>query len=213
MDERNTIAERLRVAHLMGGEHRRTAGLPPLDQQILDETHVHGIESGRRLVHDAHLGLAHQRRGDLHFLAHAFAETVDPPRHHLGQIDPCEPLDRAAARIRPGQSLQRAEIGHHVDDGELRVQASLFREISEAIEVVAGPRMPERQATRPSSGLMMSIRIRMSVLLPAPFGPSRPKISPCSTLEGDTLERWRLAVALGQALEGNDGHARDGHSS
>ena len=31
-------------------------------------------------------------------------------------------------------------------------------------------------------------------------------------VEGDTLERWRLAVALGQAVDRNYWHARDGHS-
>src|SRR6185295_9912654 len=55
MNERNAIAEHFRVAHLMGGEHGRPTGLAPFDQKILDETHVHRIESRRWLVHDAHV--------------------------------------------------------------------------------------------------------------------------------------------------------------
>src|SRR5436190_12529051 len=43
-------------------------------------------------------------------------------------------------------------------------------------------------SSRPASGLMMSRIVRISVVLPAPFGPSRPKISPRSTCS-DTLSR------------------------
>src|SRR3954462_3241056 len=35
MDQRHAIAEHFRLAHLMGGEHRRAAGLASFDQQIV----------------------------------------------------------------------------------------------------------------------------------------------------------------------------------
>src|SRR4029079_1860685 len=141
-------------------------------------------------------------------LAHAFAETIDPPRHDLRQIDFLEPVHRAAARVRPGQSLQRAEIGHHVDDGELRVESALFREIAEPIEIVAGPRMPERQ----DAPLVWPDDVHQDSherALAGPVGAQQAEDLALLDIEGDALERWRLPVALGQAVEGNDGHARN----
>ena len=40
----------------------------------------------------------------------------------------------------------------------------------------------------PSLGRSSVVRILMSVVLPAPFGPSRPKNSPGSTVEVDAVE-------------------------
>ena len=108
----------------------------------------------------------------------------------------------------PRQSLQRAEIGHHVDDGELRVQPSLFREIAEAIEIVAGPRMPERQ----DAPFVWPDDVHQDSHQRALAGPVRTEQAEDLTLldvEGDALERGRLPVALGQVLEGNDGHGRN----
>ena len=47
----------------------------------------------------------------------------------------------------------------------------------------------------------------MVVVLPAPFGPSRPKISPRADRERDVVHGRDAAVALGQTLRLDDGVA------
>ena len=42
--------------------------------------------------------------------------------------------------------------------------------------------------------------MRTAVVLPAPFGPSRPSTRPCGHLERDALQRFEVAEALHQAL-------------
>ena len=48
----------------------------------------------------------------------------------------------------------------------------------------------------------------MVVVLPAPFGPSRPKISPGADLEVQVVDRGEVAVALGQAARPDPDRAR-----
>jgi hypothetical protein len=52
------------------------------------------------------------------------------------------------------------------------------------------------------SGISVVI-MRMSVLLPAPLGPSRPKISPIGHREADVLDGFKVAVALDDVLDGD----------
>ena len=51
------------------------------------------------------------------------------------------------------------------------------------------------------------VRIRTAVVLPAPFGPSRPKTLPCLDAEVDAAKGFDVAVALAQAggLDGGAG--------
>ena len=60
---------------------------------------------------------------------------------------------------------------------------------------------------RPASGLSSVARIRTVVVLPAPFGPSRPRTVPSSTIEVDAVEGADLAlpgaVDLHQAFRGD----------
>jgi len=52
---------------------------------------------------------------------------------------------------------------------------------------------------------MSVVIMRISVLLPAPFGPSRPKISPSATLKLTLLTAFKIAVALADVLD-SDGN-------
>ena len=50
-------------------------------------------------------------------------------------------------------------------------------------------------------GAMRPASMRTVVVLPAPFGPSRPKISPSPTVNDQVVNRGERAVALGEALD------------
>ncbi len=47
----------------------------------------------------------------------------------------------------------------------------------------------------------MVVNTRMMVVLPAPFGPSRPNTVPCSTRQVDTVHRDDVAETLDQPID------------
>ena len=64
----------------------------------------------------------------------------------------------------------------------------------------------------PAVGKISPISILMVVVLPAPFGPTKPKISPSSTVEVEVLHRVHLRrrepdlEGLGEPFRSQDGH-------
>ena len=110
-----------------------------------DDLHVDRIEAGRRLVEHADLRIAQQDRRNLDLLRHALAQAIDPPRRDVRQLDLLEPGERAPPRLGAAEPLQRAEVGHHVDDRQLGVEAALLRQVAEAIEVLAPARLAEHE--------------------------------------------------------------------
>ena len=143
IDQRDAIAERLDLIHVVRGQNRRPAAAPPLEQQILHQAHVDRIEAGRRLVEDAELRVAEEHAGNLHLLRHALAQTIHPPRGHVRQLHLLQPLERPPPRFRTRQPLQRAEVGHHVADGELGVETAFLGKVPEPVEMLAPARLAE----------------------------------------------------------------------
>ena len=56
----------------------------------------------------------------------------------------------------------------------------------------------------PASGARRPSRISTVVVLPAPFGPSRPKTSPPGDVEVDAVDGDEVAVALDQSADADD---------
>ena len=126
-------------AHGMGDQHDRHAEafLHVLHQ--LEDLRLDGdVERRRRLVGDQELGLAGQRHGDHHALAHAAGELVRIVVHaalRVGDVDQPQHLDRAGQRLLGVELLvqrdhlgdlvahrvDRVERGHRLleDDGDL----------------------------------------------------------------------------------------------
>ena len=104
VDERHAIAERLDLIHMVRREDRRAAVPAAFDQQVLHEANVDRIETGRRLVEDAELGVGEQGAGYLHLLRHALAQAIDLPGRDVRQFDALQPLERRAAERRRASS-------------------------------------------------------------------------------------------------------------
>jgi len=95
-------------------------------------------------------------------------------RFPLGKSESLEPCLRSLARLPPVDALHLAEEDEHVEHPHLAVQPALLREIADPLRVgAAAPGSPNTR-TAPPSGSRMSMIMRMVVVLPAPFGPSRP---------------------------------------
>ena len=59
---------------------------------------------------------------------------------------------------------------------------------------------PKRR-TEPESGTVMPIIMRMELVLPAPLGPSRPKISPSGISQGEFIDGDEFVVGLGDMIQ------------
>ena len=71
------VAEAHRLAHVVGDEDHREAGLAPEPLELVVQ-HVagHGVERAERLVHEEDVGLLRERAGERDALAHAAGELV-----------------------------------------------------------------------------------------------------------------------------------------
>jgi hypothetical protein len=110
--------------------------------------------------------------------------------------DRIDPLARAAA----AQALEAGAKFQILPHPHVRVQRIVLRHVANTAPHLVSLRknIQPRHRGAPELAGMKQDRMRMVVLLPAPLGPSRPTISPRSTLEGDIRHRGVSGVALGQ---------------
>ena len=64
------------------------------------------VEAGRGLVEEEHLGLVHERQGQVEPAAHAAGVRADPPVGGGGEPDPFEQVGVAPVRLRPREAVQ-----------------------------------------------------------------------------------------------------------
>ena len=93
-------------AEIVRDDDQRHAETPRQILHQLEDLRLDGdVERGRRLVGDDQLGLAAQRHGDHHALAHAAAEVMrilPQPPLRLGDAHHAQQLDRARDRLVAG---------------------------------------------------------------------------------------------------------------
>ena len=85
--------------------------------------------------------------------------------------------------------------------GEIGIEAEGLGEIAGVRAGLAG-RTPKTSAV-PEVASITPARIWNVDVLPAPSGPIRPKISPCSDFQIDTAHGFERAVALSQIAHGS----------
>ena len=180
VDQRDAIAERLDLIHMVRREDRAAAVPAAFQQQVLYQANIHRIQAGRRLVEDAELGVGESAPAICTFWDMPLLRRSTFQVETCGSSTPLQPLERPPARVGPREPLERAEVRDHIDHAQLGVEPALLRQIAKPVEVLAAPWLPE-DTNRPRIGTDDVHETRMSVLLPAPFGPSNPKISPAGT--------------------------------
>ena len=113
----------------------------------------------------------------------------------IGQIGVRQPLHRRASTgsATPVEAREEQQV---LARRELRIEIEIVAEQAEPrAERRAGRlrRVDRRSVTSPVDGASSVARMESSVDLPAPFGPSRPRISPALAVEGDLRERLAAA--------------------
>ena len=192
------------------------------------------VESRRRLVEQHELRLGHQRAPDLDQPADAEAQRLDRAvgdrrRARAGRASPARAAfssavgrpqeqhvlpQRAAARCGRGRRRGSARAASCPTNSSMRWNV---RPIPSRARRCVGTRVRSRPSnvTVPPSGLRMPSRQLKNVVLPAPFGPISPTISPASTSRldvverGDARERLRDALGVEQAHDPTPGRRGD----
>ena len=157
---------------------------PLAPQQIHDRSLEQRIHAGRELVEEHHGRLDHQRLRDLHAPPESAGQIHDLPSGLLRESELLHHRPRHASARRVRAAVKPRERQQVVPHGEKELRRVLLDDRRNAAahverarhDVVAedGGRATGRRRDR-------VVRIFNVVLLPAPFGPSRPKIDPGAT--------------------------------
>jgi hypothetical protein len=123
----------------------------------------------------------------------------------VAHADPPEHLVDARFERRAVEAVEVPLVPHVLAHGELAVEARRLEHHADppAHGVGLGDDVVARD--RPSrEGARSVLMIRKRVVFPPPFGPSNPKISPLC-ISNEVVEGARLAVRMGQSIDGENG--------
>ena len=142
------------------------------------------IEADGRLVEEQHLGVRHQRPGDLEPAALATAVGPHRPVDELAETERVDDLGDAPRRVGrsscPTAGRARARLRRPVSGRSTTGSWKTTALARRAANGSAATSNPARRA-RPDVGAMVVVSMPTVVDLPAPFGPSRPNTSPAAT--------------------------------
>ena len=155
------------------------------------------VEAGGRLVEEQQLRAADERAGEVEPPPHAAGVRLGDPVGGVLQAEALEHVVRPPPRLRPVEPVEPAEHPQVLAAGEVLVDGGVLPR--EADDATHGLRVAQHvdagDAAVPASGRSSVARMRTVVVLPAPFGPSRPSTVPVCDVEVDAVERAHLALA------------------
>jgi hypothetical protein len=179
------VANLLDLVELMAREHD---GHAPVAGEAHD--HVHDPDGGirvqpqGRLVQKRHLGLLDQQLGDAQPLAHAARKGRDLFAVLLGQPHGLERGVDARLGRPAGEAVQLGHEPQHLPRVQVGVEAHVLLQVADPgldPDGVAGG--VEAHDPDPARGrLRQPQSMSRVVVLPAPLGPRKPKISPAPTV-------------------------------
>ena len=149
------------------------------------------VQRGERLVQEEHGGVAGQRAGQRDALALASRELAD--------ASPCEVGDSEAFEQRIDVRAISCTEAHVVNDVEVREQRVLLEEVADPssfgcdVDALARCRgvSSRRGSRRRCCGRTSPATTRSTVVFPAPDGPTRARVSPCSTVRSALASKVR----------------------
>ena len=127
------LAEGLDLLHEVRREDHRRAALALLEDEVLQEARVDGVEAGEGLVEDDEVGLVDDRRRELHLLLHALRQVAGVGLRVGGEADAFEPRVRAPRRlglVEPANGGEERQLLGHL---HLGVEAALLRQVPDPV--------------------------------------------------------------------------------
>ena len=210
VDERDSVAV-LRLVHEVRGDHH---GDPLFDEAVDVRPELAAgdrVDARGGLVEKERLGLVHHRAREGEPLLEARAAAPSTPCRRCSPSPKTSIICSICRRLRaPGQSVHAGEevegSGPRSGRHTARTSAPCSRGARELRPCRAAGRIP---ATRPSPavGLSSPQSIRNVVDLPAPLGPSSPKISPRDTsneMSDAAVKSPKRLVSARASITGSD---------
>ena len=178
-DDGDLGAQRLKVVHLVAGQqHGGAVGREPA-QHLVHVLAARRVQAVGRLVKDQQPGPDQQRGGEPDPLPHAEGEAANLVVGDIRQSD----LRQGVVDVRLGAvAAQPGQFGEVAPRGQRGVDAGAVDEARDAIG--HEQRSPGGLAKHLKGALVGEAspsRMPSSVVLPAPFGPTRPWICPAAT--------------------------------
>ena len=165
-------------------------------QQRLEPDDAGEIEVVGRLVEQQHVGGAGELAGDGEPLQPAAGERLDR-RVRVDEAGAAERLgDPSAASASCSSTSPATRLAHDLLGGRRRREARVLRHVADARQAA------ERAGA--ASGSSSPARIRSSVDLPEPFGPTTPRRSPSAIAEREVGEERGRSERLADALAGDE---------
>ena len=188
----------------MRRQHDGPAGSAERLDRLADDERRLRVEGRGRLVEEHDRRVVQQRTGDGELLLHALAEGR---RYVVASIpqreEPQVVLDALGAhgRIEAVEAAEEVEVG---DGGELVVEARRLGQDPDPRPDILGRSRTSNPSTVavPSVGRMSAVSIRTVVVLPAPFGPSRPTTSPRLDRQGHAANGPAIVERATEAVGG-----------
>ena len=210
VDDPDPVAQALGLLHVVGRVEDRHALARRGARRLEDRVAALRVDADRRLVEDQQPGPVEQRRSPM------FSRRFMPPRVGLRAIlrpGPSGPTRSRTSSTRPRGAAppspySRPKNARFSRAGQVRVEGELLRHVADA------PPWPRRAPTssgRPStvtcraSGVSSPQTIEIVVVLPAPFGPSRPYVSPSRISKETPWTASRSPIPLAQ-VDGREDH-------
>ena len=227
VDDRDPLAQLVGLGHVVGREEDGPTRAPrrASRDELADLASRGDIEAERRLVEEQDPRVVEQAAGHVHLLPLAGGQRLTPSGALLLEPDRLDELVDAAPAPRASQAVELAEHPELLADLEDPVARLLaardhVHDPADALRLLAHVE-PEDPGASPEVGGSSVVRILMSVVLPAPFGPSSPKNSPVATSRStpasaddrvglDVVDAANVAARRWRAASGRagvDGHA------
>ena len=130
-DDDEVVAESLNNIKLVAGEQHRNALGGACLQNLGYRVDRDRVKTRERLIEDQHLGVVHQRRGDLHALLVAERECLDLVAQSRTQVELFEEGGGLLGGIALGVAVKASNVGDLVKHLHLWVEATLFRHVAE----------------------------------------------------------------------------------
>ena len=196
MNDRHVAAQIAHVGDDVRGENDDDV-LADGAEQVVKAHALFGIEAGGGLVDDDEPRISQQRLRDAEALLHAAGKAAQRLVAVIPEIGlPQQRLHHVAPLLGVLDAFQRGEMRQQTFGRDLGIESELLRQDSQASCALhlsgASTSMPSMRAL-PLSASCSVASVRMSVDLPAPFGPSSPNM-PCGM---DSETSCNACVPLG----------------
>ncbi len=194
VDHRHLVAQPLHHVEHVRGEEEGHAARGQAPQEVAHHAAGDGVDAVERLVEEEHLRAVDEGAGEGQLLAHALRVVHHELAALVGQGEELEELLGAPARLggARGRACARRRAGTPRRSAARRGAAPRCRTPIRRLSARRSSAEPgaRRSTASPAVGRSSPVSMRMVVLLPAPFGPRKPKKRPRATRK----DTWSTAV-------------------